>query len=240
MSLGHPLDDSLYLTLTDHIYFSVERARKEVFIHNALLVETKMIYREEFAVALEAIQYLNARFGVELPEDETASITLHLVNASSEGATLDETIKSTQIVQEVNVLAQRFYDVQVDPNSLDYYRLLVHFKFFASRLVSSAQHEDEELVDRQIFEVVRTQYANAYECATCIGALLDGKYGYQVNDSELMYLPSTSSACTEGTERAGKAQTLASPGILEPRASAMPIGPNTRPATGVGAIARTS
>lgn len=186
MKLGRPLDDSIYLMLTDHIHFSVDRVRRGITIHNALLLETKMIYREEFEVASEAVAYLGARFDVELPEDEAAFIALHLVNAGSVG-NMDDTFKITRMVQEINTLARKYYGVEIDPESLDYYRLLVHLKFFATRVVASERRSDE-VEDLQLFELIKHQYSYAYECATCVAALVEGSYHYRVSDNELMYL----------------------------------------------------
>lgn len=186
MQLGCALDDSLYLMLTDHIHFSIDRVRRGITIQNALLLETKMIYREEYEVAREAVAYLNERFDVVLPEDEAAFIALHLVNAGG-GGTMDDTFKIARMVQEVNTLARKYYGVEIDPESLDYYRLLVHLKFFATRVVA-AESRDDELQDRQLFDLIKHQYASAYECATCVAALVEGGYHYRVSNNELMYL----------------------------------------------------
>ncbi|KAA8819105.1 transcription antiterminator LicT [Bifidobacterium rousetti] len=186
MRLGHELDDNLYLALTDHVHFAVERCRKGVVIRNRLLVETKMIYREEFEVAREAVSYLNARFAVELPEDEAAFIALHLVNANT-GSSMGQTFQATQMVQEINALVRNLFHVEIDPDSLDYYRMMVHLKFFAMRVVSGSQHA-EELRDRQLFELIRVQYAQAFRAAERIAAYISQNYGFEVPDNEMMYL----------------------------------------------------
>jgi beta-glucoside operon transcriptional antiterminator len=82
IELGKDLDDPIYLSLTDHIHFAIQRIEEGIPLHNRLLLETKMIYRDEFRVAARAVNYLDATFNVKLPEDEIAFIALHLVNAS--------------------------------------------------------------------------------------------------------------------------------------------------------------
>lgn len=185
MRLGRNLDDNLYLTLTDHIHFSIERCRQGITIRNRLLFETKMLYREEFECACEAVSYLDKRFDVELPQDEAAFIALHLVNADS-GASMDNTFQITRMVQGFNSLIRNYFKIEIDTESLDYYRLMIHLKLFASRIVSgdggTAVH------DRRLFDMVRQQYAGSFACAKQVASFIQKMYGHHVSEDELMYL----------------------------------------------------
>lgn len=185
MRLGRNLDDNLYLTLTDHIHFSIERCRQGITIRNRLLFETKMLYREEFECACEAVSYLDKRFDVELPQDEAAFIALHLVNADS-GASMDNTFQITRMVQGINSLIRNYFKIEIDTESLDYYRLMIHLKLFASRIVSgdggTAVH------DRRLFDMVRQQYAGSFACAKQVASFIQKMYGHHVSEDELMYL----------------------------------------------------
>ena len=49
--LEHDFDDNIYLSLMDHIHFSVQRYREGMLIKNQLLTETKMMYRGEYEAA---------------------------------------------------------------------------------------------------------------------------------------------------------------------------------------------
>ena len=187
MTLGRDFDDNVYLTLTDHIYFTVERSRKGVAIHNRLLLETKMIYREEFDVAAEAVDYLNRRFDVDLPEDEAAFIALHLVNADA-GASMTQTIEITRMVQEINTLIRNYFKKEIPSDSLSYYRLMVHLKFFATRVVVSGSVNHDEFEDRQLFNLIKSRYAESYRCAELVRAFIEKTYGIEVGENEDMYL----------------------------------------------------
>ncbi len=81
-SLGKKLNENLYLTLTDHISFALDRAREGLSLRNGLLWEIKRFYNHEYLVGKEALSMIHKRLGVELPEDEAGFIALHLVNAS--------------------------------------------------------------------------------------------------------------------------------------------------------------
>ena len=81
MQLGKELADNLYLSLADHIYFTIQRWHSNMLIRNRLLLETRMLYPDEFRAGQDAVKYLDERFKVDLPEDEAAFIALHFVNA---------------------------------------------------------------------------------------------------------------------------------------------------------------
>lgn len=187
MVLGRDFEDNIYLALTDHIFFTVERSRKGIAIHNRLLLETKMIYREEFDVASEAVRYLNERFSVDLPEDEAAFIALHLVNADT-GASMSQTFEITRMVQEVNALIRNHFKTEISSDSLAYYRLMVHLKFFATRVVTSGSAKRDDFEDRQLFDLIKTQYAESFRCAERIRSFIEKTYDTSVGENEEMYL----------------------------------------------------
>lgn len=186
MHLGKQLDENIYLSLTDHIHFTIERARRGVQIRNRLLIETKMLYQEEFAVALEAIDYLMKRFDVKLPEDEAAFIALHFVNAETE-TSMDETIEITRMVQEVVSLIRHYFHIEIDPASLDYYRLMIHLKLFATRVITNPDTPDS-LQDPQLFELVKHQYGAAFACVEQIVGFIETAYHYKISENEQLYL----------------------------------------------------
>nr|WP_274482459.1 CAT RNA binding domain-containing protein [Paenibacillus polymyxa] len=50
--LDTELSDNIYLTLTDHIHFAIQRQEKGLALQNAMLYEIKRFYKKEFAVGL--------------------------------------------------------------------------------------------------------------------------------------------------------------------------------------------
>ena len=62
---------------------------------NALHTEVRLFYPKEYAVGCYALAEIQRRFQVELPEDEAASIALHLLNAEYENS-LGITMQVTQ------------------------------------------------------------------------------------------------------------------------------------------------
>ena len=100
LKLGKEFNDDLYFSLSDHIYFTIQRYREGMLIQNRLLIETKRLYKEEFKVAMQSLQMINQRYEVELPEDEAAFIALHFVNAELNGD-MQGTMQMTKVVQDI-------------------------------------------------------------------------------------------------------------------------------------------
>lgn len=72
-NIGLKLHQSIYLTLTDHISFAIERYKKGMQFDNPLKVEVKTFYPIEFGVGKYAIRKVREKLDVELNEDEAAS-----------------------------------------------------------------------------------------------------------------------------------------------------------------------
>ena len=75
------LNQSIYVTLTDHISFAISRCKKGIHLENALLWEIKRFYPQEFELGRYAVELVKKRLDVEMPEDEAGFIALHFVNA---------------------------------------------------------------------------------------------------------------------------------------------------------------
>jgi beta-glucoside operon transcriptional antiterminator len=99
-TLGKRLSESIYLTLTDHIGFAITRQQQGMTFQNALVTEVRIFYPGEFAVGRRALEMIRTELSVELPEDEAASIALHLVNAEYDSS-ISVTMRVTQALHEI-------------------------------------------------------------------------------------------------------------------------------------------
>lgn len=182
--LGKKLNDSIYITLTDHMYTAIERAKEGIKVKNVLLWDIKRFYKKEFAIGLEALDYIEEKFKVRLPDDEAGFIALHIVNAQ-----MDQDIKIiyeiTQIMQEITNVIKYYYGVTFDEESVYYYRFITHLKYFAERLLKNTSYDNNE---DDLLEVIKVKYKNAYNCIEKIGEFINKKYNYNLTDEEKLYL----------------------------------------------------
>jgi len=185
MKLGKKLNDSIYIHLTDHIHFAIQRFKNNLPIKNGLLWETRQIYKEEYEIGLEALNMICEQFGVILPEDEAGFLALHIVNAE-----LDEempVIKDmTQVMQEILTIVKYHFKFEFNENSLTFYRFITHLKFFAQRLVKGNHYKSS--VDDDLYEVIKLKYPNAYKCTEKIKKFIESNYTYKLTEEEMLYL----------------------------------------------------
>lgn len=187
IKLGKELNDEIYISLTDHIYFSVQRYNEGMMIPNRLLHEIKMLYKDEYDVSMEVLQMINERFHVSLIEDEAAFITLHLVNASLNGDMM-ETMEMTKILNKTLVIIKEFFSIEYNENSLDYYRLVTHLKFFGQRILNHNGNKEMFKGENQLFNVVKEKYKESFQCVRLISDYALKEHNYVLSNDDMLYL----------------------------------------------------
>lgn len=185
IQLGKKLNDSIYISLTDHIHFAIERFKNHLPIQNALLWETKRLYKEEFDVGIEALNMICDQFNVILPEDEAAFIALHLVNAQL-NEDMTNVVDMTRVIQDILTIVKYHFKIQFDENSLNYYRFITHLKFFAHRLVKGNHYKNDN--DDELLTVIKDKYPEAYKCSEKIKKFVEKQHRYELTDEEMLYL----------------------------------------------------
>lgn len=183
-ALGHRLNESIYLTLTDHIDFALNRTRQGMALTNALLTEVRVFYPGEFAVGKYALERIHSELGVALAEDEAASIALHLVNAEYDSS-MNATMHAAQVLQPMMEIMENWPCLKLNHNHLFYDELIVHVKFMAIQAFSRAERE---WIGIELVENVQRYFPNEYACAGAIVSYLAEKCGTAVPAAERAYL----------------------------------------------------
>ena len=186
VSMGMKLNDSLVISLADHIYEMKRRWDEGISISNGLSWEIKRFYEKEFEVGLLAKEMIEKQFSIQLPDDEAANIALHIVNAESEDSSLDETMRITKIIQDIIKIVRVFYRIELDENSSYMYRFITHLKLFARRILRN--EESEELDSNGLSSIIFEKYQKAYECSKLIEKFIREKFNFPISEEEMMYL----------------------------------------------------
>lgn len=179
------LNESIYVSLTDHIHMAVYRIQHGIEIRSMFLLELQKFYEKEFSIGLHAVKILNRRFKIEMPEDEAAFIAMHIIDAQTD-FNIPLANKIMQMIQEITNVIRMTCKIEFDKNSLPYYRLVAHLKFFAKRVFTEQESADE--IDDDMNFMVKNKYPQAYICAEKIAALILAKYNYRVSSDEKFYL----------------------------------------------------
>ncbi|MBS4956757.1 MAG: PRD domain-containing protein [Clostridium celatum] len=184
-SLGKRLNDNIYISLTDHISFAIERYKQGLNFNNALLWEIKRFYNHEFLIGKEALAIIKKRLNIELPEDEAASIALHIVNAQLNSRNMNDTLDITKIIQNILNIVKFHFNIELDEYSLHYERFITHLKFFAQRMLSGKVIKSD---DNNFCDMIRGQYKDEYLCAEKIKKYIQKEFNHEISDEEMMYL----------------------------------------------------
>ena len=140
------LNQSIYVTLTDHINFAIERVSQGIEPQNALLWEIKRFYPQEFQLGIYALELIQDRLDILLPEDEAGFIALHFVNAEY-GTDIRDAVKFPDQMQAIVDIVERDLGILLDESSLHYERFMTHIKFLIQRIYRKEllSSEDREL-----------------------------------------------------------------------------------------------
>lgn len=185
--LGQDLYKYIYLSLTDHIAFAIKRNKEGILVRNSFLHEIKRIYKNEFAAAMLALEYLNERFNVDLDEDEAGFIAIHIVNSYYQGNSdkYDEDINVLKIMKDILNIIRYYYKIDYDEDDLDYDRLVTHVRFFAKRVLLRKKLDDN---NDDLLELVKIKYDRAYGCVEKINDYIMNNYSYEIGNDEKLYL----------------------------------------------------
>ena len=178
------LGNSLYVSLTDHINFAIERAKNGMLFENPLLEEVRGFYPSEYLVGEYGVALIERELGVKLPIDEAASFAMHIVNAEYTGD-MNTTMHVTELIREVLALVEDELGIHLNEMGLYYSRFLTHLKFLAQRIFTGQlmDNQDEEFI-RMISEL----YPKEFEISTKIGDLIFEKYKKRITREEMVYL----------------------------------------------------
>lgn len=182
--IGKRLSEKVYITLTDHISYAIERQKEGVFLRNAMLFEIKNFYGSEFAAGQKALEMIKAQFDVELPEDEAGFIALHFVNAELDSS-MEHMKDLTILIRGVLDIVRYQFKINFDESSLDYSRFVTHLRYLGQRVFMNKplKHEDAALVD-----MVRSSYPEAYACAEKISAYIEKQFLVRISEDDKVFL----------------------------------------------------
>lgn len=177
------LSDTIYVALTDHINFAIERQQEGMAIKNGLLWEIKKFYPTEYEVGMRGLDWIEEIAGVKLPADEAGFIAIHLLNA--EHNNLADYNQVTEMVQNILSLVKYHFRLDFDEESLTYFRFVTHLKFLAQRILSKNPLNTSEI---ELYDIVKEKYKDAFKCVKKIEVFLMKKYQYEMTKDEVLYL----------------------------------------------------
>lgn len=182
--LTQRLSQSVYLTLTDHINFAITRFHEGMLFENALYSEIKRFYPQEFGVGRHALDLIEQKIGVRLPEDEAASIAFHLVNAEY-GLKFRDIHMMSELIRHLIGMVHAVYPLQEDSIEAD--RLETNLKFLLNRLLLQ-EEPDKVSEDEAFLSFIRMHCRREYELAVRMKDYVEAVCSCKMTEAEVVYL----------------------------------------------------
>lgn len=178
------MDESIYLILTEHIYFALDRLRQGLKLDNPFLQEMKNFYKKEYQAAKYARIVLESMFHIIIPDEEIGYIAMHIVETSNHLTSI-ETSDILKIVNDVMKVIQEKYRDKIKKDSLSYNRMLTHVKYFAKRFYENKENLDS---DEELNQILRKSFEEEYCCIENISRKLEKTHERGMTEAEKMYL----------------------------------------------------
>ena len=178
------LKETIHVALTDHILFVHERYLNNELVPNLLHSEIKRFYPQEFKVGERVVQLMDEHFGITLPNDEASFIAMHIVNAEL-GET--DSVESVSIIEKLDLVMSIIDNsnmLEIEKDTLNYDRLLIHIKYFIQRFNYDKQWED----DPTSFIDERIKMTIGYKISEDISKEITKRYNVAITEEEQVYL----------------------------------------------------
>lgn len=183
---NYPVQEYLYVTLTDHIYCSYQAILKGKY-KNSNLPNVSEKYPIPYQIAKDALEIYRKKISINFPEDEVSRIAYHFMNAEGE-MVLTETsdlYKRKIIINRIIKYLERNNIHRTHENSNFYDRFMIHLNYFLDYLDRS-RDDNKSLLEME--EQIKLTYPRSYAIGDEIYKIIANETGIDFYQSERVYL----------------------------------------------------
>lgn len=186
--LGYKCNDSMLLSLADHLDFAITRAKNNTFFSTPLEWDIRVIYPKEYEFSLKAVKYIADYCKTSIPEEEAPFIALHFINSQANEYNslndMTETILCTGIIQNILDITKYHYGFKIDQNSFEFSRFVIHVRYFVRRQLKGIDIN----TNSELLQIISEKCPFDYACAKKIEKFLVNAYKWEIDPGELLYL----------------------------------------------------
>jgi beta-glucoside operon transcriptional antiterminator len=183
---GLKLMDTLYLSLTDHLSYAVQRTKEGIQFENFYALDARKFNPREFEIGLKALDLIEKRTGVRLPDDEAGSVAFHFINAEQEDASSGEGRTIAETVTDILNIIKYTFSLEFNKESTAYARCVTHLRLFVHRLIHDEMMPDES--DNLLYQEIVSSCPDEWNCVLRIGTYISGKFHALMTTQEELYL----------------------------------------------------
>lgn len=183
---NYPVQEYLYVTLTDHIHCSYKAIIADNY-QESKLPNISQEYSIEYVIAKEALAIFRQKILNDLPDDEIGRIALHFINAR--GVTSLE--KSPKVALTKTVLSKVKEELEslgikrTKENTNFYDRLMIHLTYFLQCL-DRTSNDNGPLME--MGKHIKLAYPDAYRVGVRICEIIALESGVAIHESEKFYI----------------------------------------------------
>ncbi len=174
-------DESIHLSLLDHINFAIYRLEHQLQVGSFLTEEYYLMYTDLYELAVEMVKMINQMIGVSLPSSEVGAIILHL-HAAINQEKVSQTAANAQIIEHSLDFIQERLGVEFTGNQLAKARLITHLKFALKR------SKDQKNLENPLAEVIKEKYPALYQVAKELANMIASTFSIAFSESEISYI----------------------------------------------------
>lgn len=175
------LNEHIHLALPSHIEYTLYRLRNNIAIENLYLWEIRTLNPKEFKLAEQAAQLIGDVFDVEVPEDETGFLTVHIQSAVAH-VPVGNFVQYNHLLKDLVTLIERERGITIPKDSKDYLRLITHLRFAIERVRLGGSTKTP--FQDNLKSKAPSEFIIAKKCAN----LMSRKMGGKVSEDEIAYI----------------------------------------------------
>lgn len=180
------VQEYIYVTLTDHIYWSSKRLRKGEYAES-FLPNIKEQYPIEYEIAKDALNIIESKLGIVFPKSELNNLSIHFINAQGKVDSHTELytnkINEQNVMQQVEMILKSKNIIRSNENQNFYDRLMIHLRYMLERDGKESNDSFAEKMEKSL----KTEYPEAYKTAEEVYQEISEKIGLDLKPSEKVY-----------------------------------------------------
>lgn len=182
------LNTNFYLSMLDHVYIAVKRAKKGIHLTSTLGTEIELYFKDIYEVARQIVEMTESRFDVSFDNSEIYFISTHLLEAVLNVNYSVIRNRSEDMAKIIEMKVDQEFGDAIDKASPNYARFWIHVKRFLNAVLIEKSGELLDTKFENLYHPLKDDYKRQNSCVNDIIALIEQKYNCEVGVDERFYL----------------------------------------------------
>ena len=129
-----------------------------------------------------ALALMKEQLHVDMPEDEAASIAMHILNAEYD-ISISDTFHATKLMDQIIDIAVQKTGYIMDTENYYCQRFITHLRYLAQRVIQKEQLRETKC--DILFEMMAQQYPKEMSCAQQIAGIIWQQHQFKLSKDEM-------------------------------------------------------